>query len=330
MIELANKWAIVLLLLPLLVNRLAPAYRRQLSALKVPFFTRMAALSNSEPQLAAVVTQRSWLSWLSSCLIWACIVIAIARPQFIGAPIVQEKSARDLMVAVDLSGSMETKDFSDNLGNTTDRLTAVKSVLDEFVAQRPHDRLGLIVFGDAPFLQVPFTQDHDTWLTLLHETQIAMAGMSTAFGDAIGLAIKHFSNDDASNRVLIVLSDGNDTGSRVPPVEAAKVAKQYGVTIYPIAIGDPQTLGEEALDIETLQRVAEITGGSFYQALDRQDLQQIYRRIAELEPQLFDTQSFHPRTDLHQWPMGLATLLLMLSLVVGVIQRQVTTNKAVQ
>ena len=147
-------------------------------------------------------------------------------------------------------------------GANVDRLEAVKYVLAELGDQRASDRLGLIVFGNAPYLQSPFTDDHQVWAQLLAETEIGMAGQSTAFGDAIGLAIKLFRESDSDNRVLIMLTDGNDTGSMVPPVDAAKVAASQDIRIYTIAIGDPASVGEEALDIETLQRVSELTGGN--------------------------------------------------------------------
>ena len=170
---------------------------------------------------------------------------------------------------------------------------------------REHDRLGLIVFGDSPYLQAPFTQDHDAWITLLNETEIAMAGQSTMFGDAIGLAIKLFEFSESDNRVLIVLTDGNDTGSKVPPIEAAKVAAHKGLTIYTIAVGNPETTGEEALDLEVMEAIAEITGGGFYQALDRTQLQTAYEEIARLEPEEFETLSYRPRHSLHHYPLAI-------------------------
>lgn len=328
MFELVYPWMLLILPLPWLANRILPAYRKRAEAIKAPFFQKLVALSAELPSRGAIISNRPLYRLLIMIIMWSCIVVALARPQYVGAPIKHEKSARDLMVAVDLSGSMQAHDFVDETGEHVDRLTAVKSVLENFVEQRPHDRLGLIVFGDAPFLQAPFTQDHATWMALLDETQIAMAGTSTAFGDSIGLAIKHFRDNESQNRVLIVLTDGNDTGSAVPPIEAAKVAQRFAVTIYPIAIGDPATTGEEALDSSTLQRVAEITGGTFYQALDRQQLQQIYQRIAELEPQLFEAQSFRPREDLHHIPMLLVTLLILVFLVLSIYQPRLQSRVA--
>ena len=221
----------------------------------------------------------------------------------------QQKSGRDLMVAVDLSGSMEAQDFTLPDGSTVDRLEAVKKVLAELADQRASDRLGLIVFGDAAYLQTPFTDDHEVWLQLLAETEIGMAGQSTVFGDAIGLAIKLFQESDSDNRVLIMLTDGNDTGSTVPPVDASKVAAAAGIRIYTIAIGDPATVGEEALDLETIGRVSEITGGQVFQALDQQALQQAYRAIGELEPEMYESISFRPRESLHWLPICVALLL---------------------
>lgn len=139
-----------------------------------------------------------------------------------------------------------------------------------------------------------------------------MAGQSTVFGDAIGLAIKLFEDSETENRVLIMLTDGNDSGSKVPPVDAAKVAQSYGIKIYTIAIGDPQTTGEKALDIDTLERVAELTGGRNYRALDREELQQVYRQIAKLEPQQYEALSYRPRQSLHHHSVGLALLVFII------------------
>lgn len=306
MFELANPWMFVALPLPLLVYWLFPAYQESQDSIRVPFFQRLVELTGETPQKGAVVLQRMLFQKIWIPFTWVLIVIALAQPQWVGNPIEQTRSARDLMVAVDLSGSMETMDFKAADGKQISRLAAVKQVLADFARQREHDRLGLIVFGDSPYLQAPFTEDHATWLTLLEETEIAMAGQSTMFGDAIGLAIKLFEASETENRVLIVLTDGNDTGSKVPPVEAAKVAENRNVTIYTIAVGNPDTAGEEALDLDTMNTIAEVTGGHSYQALDRLQLQQIYKDIAGLEPETHETLSFRPRLSLHHYPLGLA------------------------
>ncbi len=307
MIELAHPLWLLLLPLPLLLRRL-PAFKHRRDSVKVPFFSRLVELSEESPQTGAVVLMRSSLQKILVVFTWLCLVLAAAKPEWVSAPIEQTRSARDLMVAVDLSGSMQATDFSTPDGQQLDRLQAVKLVLAELSRQRAGDRLGLIVFGSAPYLQAPFTEDHDTWRTLLEETEIGMAGQSTVFGDAIGLAIHLFEKSDTSNRVLIMLTDGNDTGSKVPPVEAAKVARSRDIRIYTIAIGDPTSVGEEELDITTLKRVAELTGGAYFQALDRAELARAYAAIGELEPELYESTSFRPRYSLHHIPVALVML----------------------
>ena len=307
-IEFANPWMLAILPLPLLIYFFVPAYRESQDSIRVPFFQRLVTLTGATPQQGAVILQRVLFQKIWVPTIWILIVVALAKPFMLADPIEQTKSARDLMIAVDLSGSMEAMDFIGTSGQKITRLAAVKQVLREFVEQREHDRLGLIVFGDSPYLQAPFTEDHRTWLTLLEETEIAMAGQSTVFGDAIGLAIKLFENSETDNRVLIVLTDGNDTGSKVPPVEAAKVAAHKEVTIYTIAVGDPETIGEEALDLEVIQSIADITGGNAYEALDSEQLLQAYKDIAELEPEEYETLSFRPRLSLFHYPLGIVFL----------------------
>lgn len=311
MIELAYPWALLLLPLPLLM-RLLPAYKESRDAVRVPFFEKLVELSEQRPEQGARILQRDRLQKILVVTTWLCLVLATSKPQWIGPPIEQQKSGRDLMVAVDLSGSMEAMDFMLPTGESIDRLEAVKRVLEDLAARRNSDRLGLIVFGAAAYLQTPFTDDHQVWLQLLDETEIGMAGPSTVFGDAIGLAIKLFSESDSDNRVLIMLTDGNDTGSTVPPVDAAKVAAASNIRIYTIAIGDPATVGEDALDLETLNRVSEITGGRTFQALDQDEMRLAYLTIGELEPELYESTSFRPRQSLHWAPIALLLVLYLL------------------
>lgn len=319
MIELAHPWALALLLLPV-VMRLLPAYKETRDSVRVPFFNKLVQLSEQHPQSGAMILRRDRAQRFLVNFMWLCLVLAAALPQWIGPPIEQQKSGRDLMIAVDLSGSMQTRDFTLPAGETVDRLVAVKEVLAELAQQRTSDRLGLIVFGSAAYLQTPFTDDHRVWTQLLAETEIGMAGQSTVFGDAIGLAIKLFREGAADNRVLIILTDGNDTGSKVPPVDAAKVAASHDIRIYTIAIGDPASVGEEALDIATIQRVSEVSGGRYFPALDRAELRLAYRTIGELEPELYQTISFRPRQSLHWVPVGLAMILYVIYHSVGAWQ----------
>jgi len=326
MIEFVYPWCFVLLALPLLVRWLAPAYKEKKHSVQVPYFQRLVDVSGETPQSGAVILNRKALQALLNIFAWICIVTAMAKPEIIGPPIVQEKSARDLMIAVDLSGSMEVKDFMTADNKVVDRLTAVKLVLSDFVQGREHDRLGLILFGDAPYLQAPFTDDLSTWLTLLNEAEIGMAGQSTAFGDAIGLSISVFNSENTENRVLIVLTDGNDTGSKVPPVEAAKVAAASDIKIYTIAIGDPETLGKEKVDLKVLNEIAKITGGENFQALNREELAAVYQAIHKLEPQEFESQSFRPRISAHYYPVMLLIVVYIFVLSIVSLRFRLATS----
>ncbi|QFU77699.1 VWA domain-containing protein [Halioglobus maricola] len=291
--------------------RFMPAYKESRDSVKVPFFDKLVELSEQRPEEGARILRRSRIQKILVTTTWLCLVLAAAKPQWIGAPIEQQKSGRDLMVAVDLSGSMEARDFSLPDGTTLNRLEAVKRVLDELARQRASDRLGLIVFGAAAYLQTPFTDDHEVWRQLLGETEIGMAGPSTVFGDAIGLAIKLFRENASDNRVLILLTDGNDTGSTVPPIDAAKVAAANEIRIYTIAIGDPATVGEDALDMQTIERVSELTGGASFQALDQDQMHAAYETIASMEPELYESVSFRPKQSLHWVPVAAAVVLFL-------------------
>ena len=231
-------------------------------------------------------------------------VVAIARPQYLEPPVSRVVPTRDLMLLVDLSGSMETEDFTNANGDTVDRLSAVKEVLDGFLTRREGDRVGLIVFGNAAFTQVPFTQDLAASRILLEETRVRMAGPRTAFGDAIGLAITLFEQSEVEERVIIALTDGNDTGSRVPPSEAAKIARDNGITIHVIGVGDPAAVGEEKLDEGVLRGVASTTGGRYFHAADRDQLQEIYTELDRIDTREVETATYRPRIDLFHWPLA--------------------------
>jgi Ca-activated chloride channel family protein len=302
---MAYSWALGLLALPVLVRWLTQVYQTPRDALQAPFFQRLIEASGRQPDDGRAVMRRTLAQKLMISLFWLCIVAALTRPQWIGEPIVETLPARDLMVAVDLSGSMETEDFVSPSGDLLNRLDGLKLVLDEFVLRREHDRLGLVVFGSAPYLQTPFTLDRDLFHTLLHETRVRMAGPKTMLGDAIGLSVNHFNSSDTPKKVLVLVTDGNDTGSMVPPRQAAEVALDGDITIHVIAIGDPAAVGEEALDIEAMESIAKITGGQYFHAADGEQLNQIYEALDELEPNEQQVISHRPRTELYYWPLGL-------------------------
>lgn len=239
---------------------------------------------------------------------WLLILAALARPQWLEPPIERAIPTRDLLLLVDLSGSMDQMDFFNLQGATVNRLTAVKEVLEDFLVRRKGDRVGLVVFGNAPFLQAPFTTDLALCQQLLQETAVGIAGPRTAFGDAIGLGIQMFEESDAPRKTIIALTDGNDTGSGVPPAEAARVASDREITIHTVAIGDPTTAGEEKLDQESLRAVAKTTDGRFFLAMNREQLAGIYKQLDTIETREVKTVSHRPRRDLYYWPLAIALL----------------------
>jgi len=322
MLTFAYPWAVALVPLPILMWWLVPPYREHREGLRVPFLDRLANLTGQEPTSGAVVRRGGWLRAVGLVGVWGCVVGALARPQWLEPPITRTIPVRDMMLAVDLSGSMGTKDFADVNGKPVDRLTIVKRVLDDFLSRRKGDRVGLIVFGNAPFIQAPFTQDLDACRALLGETRIGMAGSKTAFGDAIGLAITVFDRSQVPEKVLIVLTDGNDTGSQVPPDRAADVAKDKGIFIYTVAVGDPKAAGEEKLDEEALRQVATTTGGSYSHAGDRAELEAIYKRLDALETREAKTISHRPRTDLFHYPLAAALTLSFVPPLAGLATRR--------
>ena len=333
MLTFAHPWLFLLVPLPWLIRKLLPAHHERKAAVRVPFMQSLSRLVGLQPGSGVAVTKRPLSQWLVLSFTWFFVVTAIARPQWLEEPIVKELPMRDLLVAVDLSGSMEARDFTDAEGETVDRLTAVKQVLDAFFARRDGDRVGLILFGSAAFVQVPFTDDLDVVRELLDEAQIRMLGPRTMLGDAMGLAINLFERSEVDERVMIVLTDGNDTGSLVPPERAAEIARDKGVVVHTIAIGDPSAVGEQALDEKTLANIATTTGGGYFHANDRQELEAIYDHLDEINPRQVETQSYRPLTDLFVWPLAAGMLLslfyiMYLEFRLRYFNRQLEKNEA--
>ena len=304
MLTFAHAWVLALAPLPLVVRWLPPRARSQ-PTIRVPFVSRLVAAGAHVGDARGAKRASVWLRGL----LWLLTLVAVARPQWLEPPIERSLPTRDLLLLVDLSGSMDQQDFTNAAGQQVDRLTAVKEVLGDFLAQREGDRVGLVVFGNAPFLQVPFTTDLALCDQLLGETAVRMAGPRTALGDAIGLGIKLFQNSDAPAKTMIALTDGNDTSSAVPPAEASRVAQDRGITIHTVAIGDPTTVGEEKLDQESLQAVAEETGGRFFLAMDRSELAGIYHTLNSIETRQVQQVSYRPRQDLFFWPVAVGLLI---------------------
>lgn len=311
MIHFEWPWLLAALPLPLLIRWLVPAKMPvEQAALKVPFLDDF-----SEAETRAVSQTQQW-PLLLAAIAWLLLVIACARPQWLGEPIEQAVSGRDLMLAVDLSGSMEEQDFVINK-RAVDRLTAAKGVASDFINRRVGDRVGLILFGTQAYLQTPLTFDRLTVMTLLNEAVIGLAGDNTAIGDAIGLAVKRLKNEQDNSRVLVLMTDGANTAGEISPLKAAELAADNHLKIYTIGIGADEMIVRNFfgnrkvnpsldLDEKTLIKIAESTGGQYYRARNTDELNNIYMRLDELEPVEKDKQYFRPRSELYYWPLSLA------------------------
>jgi len=329
MLTFANDWIFWLAPLPLFVRWFIPQRQRSIPSIRVPFLSRLEA-AGSTPTHGNTASARQLAI---QSVVWICLLVALARPQWLEPAIERTIPARDLLLMVDLSASMDQKDFTDASGATVNRLDCVKGVLGDFLVKREGDRVGLVVFGNSPFLQVPFTTDLALCRQLLDETAVGMAGPRTALGDAIGLGIHLLDESTMPQKTMIVLTDGNDTASAMPPVEAARVARDRGITIHTIAIGDPTTVGENRIDEEALRNVAQTTpDGDFFRALNRDELAGIYQRLDEIETREVNTVSHRPRHDLYCWPVAFALLVSLAnqgwSIVIDRIRQPASVSNA--
>ncbi|WP_295392652.1 VWA domain-containing protein [uncultured Thiodictyon sp.] len=326
MISLAWPWVLAALPLPLLAALLPPARPSGGAALRLPFYAEL-------PGVAAVTTgRRSRWRVAAALLTWLLLVLAAARPEWVGAPVHLPMAGRDLMLAVDLSGSMDQADYElDN--RMVSRLAVVKAVAAKFIERRTQDRLGLILFGSNAYVQTPLTFDGHTVAAMLRDSVVGLAGQETAIGDAIGLAVKHLREQPADNRVLILLTDGASNTGALAPLAAAELAKQAGVRIYTIGIGGGEVgintpFGVRLMrqgddyDPETLKRIAELTGGRFFAATGRKELEAVYRELDRLEPSRRDERTYRPRESLFVWPAA-GALVLSVLMALSLVRRRV-------
>jgi len=309
--QLEYPWLLALLPLPLLAWLLLPPYRETSRAIRLTFFTDIAAAAGLKPAPGAVILRTNWIQKIVAPLTWGLIVLALARPQYVEPPLTKIEPARDLLLAIDLSQSMDTKDFPNPAGVVDTRAAAVRRVVDEFITRRTGDRIGLVVFGDAPYPLVPFTLDHKTVRAMLAESRPGMAGPRTSLGDAIGLAIKMFDQSNAPEKVVIVLSDGNDTASKMPPDRAADIAMDRGIRVHAVGIGDPKGTGEDRLDQDALRKIAETTGGRFFFGGSQQELASIYDTLDKITPANQKTLTWRPTRELAWYFTGGAVVLLV-------------------
>ncbi len=312
MITLIWPWILLLAPLPVLFRLIKSPIPLQTPALRSTFMSKMANVKlNHERQ-----SWRKWLILLLLYLCWLSAILALSRPVWFGQPMELPTSGRDILVAVDISGSMEQDDM--NLGGrSVSRLDAVKSVVGDFVLKRKGDRLGLILYGERAYLQTPLSFDRRTMELLLNEAQIGFAGQGTAIGDAIGLAIKRLQDRPANNRVLILLTDGSNNAGEIDPRKAAELAAKASVKIHTIGIGAEKQeewglFGKRVvnpsadLDEQTLSEIADKTGGNYFRARDPSELATIYDYLNEIEPIEQEVETIRPTLALYHWPLSVA------------------------
>lgn len=313
-------WVIYTLPLPFLAYWLLPKFQQQQAAVRVPFYQQL----NTLEQQASSHLQQQKLRISSLIIIWCSLVAAASGPHWIGDPISLPTSGRDLLLAVDLSGSMEIEDMQVG-GKSVPRITAVKAVLNDFIERRKGDRLGLVLFGSQAYVQAPLTFDHTTVQRFLTESQIGFAGAeNTAIGDAIGLSVKRLRNRPGDRHVMILLTDGQNNGGEVKPIPAAKLAADNNIVIYTVGVGADEMITRGLLgssfgsrrvnpsadlDEKTLQEIASLTGGKYFRAKNPEQLMQIYQILDQLEPVEDKQQTFRPQKSLFYWPLALAIIL---------------------
>ena len=336
MISFETYWFFLLTPLPWLIYAWLPAVGDQAPALRVPFTADLESLA----QQGQLSSGRSSINMLLLTLIWLCLLVAVNRPLAIGDAIQLPTEARDMMLAVDISGSMEERDMTLN-GRSVRRIDTVKHVLSDFTDRRSGDRVGLILFADQAYLQVPLTYDLTTVKQLLNEAQLGFAGQKTAIGDAIGLSIKRLIERPNESRTLILLTDGANNSGNVAPLDAAKLAAENDIKIYTVAIG-ADTIVERSLfgnrtrnpsrglDETTLKSIAKQTDGQFFRAKNTEDLKGIYSELDKLEPVDQEAQFYRPIQQLFYIPLGIAfgtTILLLFMNIIIQLKRKWLDSK---
>jgi len=313
MLNFAWWWVFFALPLPIIVRLLSKKrHESPMAALRVPSLrpgevSGQTQLKQTKPPL------------IISSLIWLLLISAAARPQWLGEPVSIPNEGREMMLAVDLSGSMKIDDMQLN-GRQVNRLTMTKSVVYDFIQRRVGDRLGLILFADTAYVQAPLTYDRDTVSTLLSEAVIGLVGEQTAIGDAIGLAVKRFDERDESNNVLILLTDGQNTAGNITPEQAKELAINKGVKVYTIGVGADKMLIQsffgsreinpsQELDEGMLTDIATSTGGQYFRARNAQELEAIYQQLDALEPIEGETRKMRPLSALFYYPLAAAIML---------------------
>ena len=324
-------WPLVFLLVPapILVRWLIKASKKKQPALTVPSLEGFSGLTANESFSATLSTVKLIILWLA----WILLIAAVARPQWVGEMVSLPTTGRDLMLAIDISGSMATEDMQVN-NDYADRLSVVKAVISQFLDARKGDRVGLVLFGTNAYIQAPLTFDLKSVKKLMIEAPVGIAGGKTAIGDAIGLTVKRLRERQNEEKVVILLTDGANNVGEIPPIKAAELASVDGIKIYTIGVGAeemrvPSLLGSLAgrttnpsadLDEETLSKIAEATQGRYFRAKNTNTLAQIYELIDKLEPIEQEPETYRPFQVLYYWPLGISLCLFLSLLLIDAVR----------
>ena len=321
MFELALPWVFLLWPLPLALWFFLPNASLQLSAaLRVPFFGALRDIV--EQKTRSMGNQRHLWMWL---LIWTLLLLACSGPRWVGPPRPLSREAYNIMLALDISPSMDVGDMVVS-GHATTRLSVVKHAAEQFVEDRVGDKIGLILFGERAYLLTPLTYDRHSVRMRLDDATVGLAGNSTSLGDALGLAIKRLQNVPAQGRMVILLTDGVNNSGVLAPLKAAELAKADGIKVYTIGLHsqiDPNTFGgmflnmhgAADLDEDTLKNIAKITGGRYFRATDLQSLQNIYRAINQMAKVKQEQATIRPQHEYYAWPLSVAFILFLFMLM---------------
>ena len=329
MIEWLWPLAFLLVPTPILVRWLIKASRKKQPALTVPTLDGFNELSTEESFSATLNTMKLIILWLA----WILVIAAVARPQWVGEMVSLPTTGRDLMLAIDISGSMATEDMQVN-DDYVDRLSVVKAVISQFLDARKGDRVGLVLFGTNAYVQAPLTFDLKSVKKLMIEAPVGIAGGKTAIGDAIGLTVKRLRERQNEEKIVILLTDGANNVGEIPPIKAAELASVDGIKIYTIGVGAeemrvPSLFGSLAgrttnpsadLDEETLLKIAEATQGRYFRAKDTNTLAQIYELIDKLEPIEQEPETYRPFQVLYYWPLGISLCLFLSLLLIDALR----------
>ena len=329
MIEWLWPLAFLLVPAPILVRWLIKASKKKQPALTVPSLEGFSGLTANESFSATLSTVKLIILWLA----WILLIAAVARPQWVGEMVSLPTTGRDLMLAIDISGSMATEDMQVN-NDYVDRLSVVKAVISQFLDARKGDRVGLVLFGTNAYVQAPLTFDLKSVKKLMIEAPVGIAGGKTAIGDAIGLTVKRLRERQNEEKVVILLTDGANNVGEIPPIKAAELASVDGIKIYTIGVGAeemrvPSLFGSLAgrttnpsadLDEETLSKIAEATQGRYFRAKNTNTIAKIYELIVKLEPIEQEPETYRPFQVLYYWPLGVSLCLFLSLLLIDAVR----------